>query len=565
MRLKTILFIILTILTTNISSGSHLEINISANLKIINNVNNITIITPFNNIGDLSQNSNISIQFNNLKGKNKITIINPGNGNISLNVVSERKISFYEDKNLYHKESYLRFYNRIDSSNEIKELSDKLKTRGFYNNLFNVLNWSYHNLEISNTTMKSSELMQTRKGSLDSINALLISILRNLGYYSRFVYGFCYFNGLLNPCSWAEVYNDGWIGIDWANAEVGFLDGAHVKLADSPEAFNSIFIIKGNKGNAELKNINFSAKIIPDNKKIIDFDSNILYKNIRKNSYNLLQINIENNNSFPYFTLINLRSKDLDFEKNKVFIMAKPNSKKYFNIVFSVKNFSKDIKTIYIKEKNRFLRENINLMFISTENGFFFNKKEILNLISKNVYIIPQEKSNQRIIKALKGVIDENTRKALINNYNESKNALSITRLTYVQDNKTIIKTIINPIRSIKNLTIYEEIPKCLAEKISEIYNTNKDIKVLKDDPLIMWDMGNTTQPLEINITFLKAINDTNCLDNAITTMVAKEIGEKLYKKETKPTYWAILAGIGIIALMFLKNNILRRYKKDEI
>lgn len=89
-----------------------------------------------------------------------------------------------------------------------------------------------YNSKYFDVSKTATQTLQSKEGVCDEITNLLVSLTRNLGYYSGVVAGWAYGKGRFEPHSWAEIYTEkGVIQNDPTWAELGFVDATHIKFA----------------------------------------------------------------------------------------------------------------------------------------------------------------------------------------------------------------------------------------------------------------------------------------------------------------------------------------------
>ena len=149
--------------------------------------------------------------------------------------------------------------------------------------------WIDNNIEYdtvySNVTLSAKEILETKKGVCKEFSNLLVSTLRNLGYYSAVAVGYVYPGRVylekdFQPHGWAEVYTDNGIVADPTWAEVGYLDATHIKFATFPDSDWTFVKISANgEGNFKVDIGETDVKINILNfeeKPIINFNSSLL-------------------------------------------------------------------------------------------------------------------------------------------------------------------------------------------------------------------------------------------------------------------------------------------------
>jgi transglutaminase-like putative cysteine protease len=99
-----------------------------------------------------------------------------------------------------------------------------------------------YNTIYSDINIPAKEILRLRIGVCKEFSNLLVSVLRNLGYYSAVDVGYVhpgkvYSGGNFEPHGWVEAYSgeDG-IMSDPTWGEVGYLDATHIKFATLPDS-----------------------------------------------------------------------------------------------------------------------------------------------------------------------------------------------------------------------------------------------------------------------------------------------------------------------------------------
>lgn len=102
-------------------------------------------------------------------------------------------------------------------------------------------------------------------------------------------------------------------------------------------------------------------------------------------------------------------------------------------------------------------------------------------------------------------------------------------------ENKTTINTILDPTKDLHDTKVYLEIPKCLAQHLSELEFERDDYEVIEEDPLIAWSFSELNTPQSLEFKTLKEVSE-DCWEQIKVLPISKEIMEKL----TKQTSWYI-------------------------
>ncbi|MCB9358356.1 VCBS repeat-containing protein [Candidatus Woesearchaeota archaeon] len=138
----------------------------------------------------------------------------------------------------------------------------------------------------------------------------------------------------------------------------------------------------------------------------------------------------------------------------------------------------------------------------------------------------------------------------------ETEKAINVSQTFQVKDNKTTftIDIDIDKTKQLTNVSIFQEIPKCLVEIINDqmIEAENKEFEIINADPLIVWHFDNLLDAKQIQYT-IDAVGDENCTNQVQALAVAKDI--ILVKKASDINYynlWIALSIIPIIAIIMI-------------
>jgi len=127
-----------------------------------------------------------------------------------------------------------------------------------------------YNTVYSDINIPAKEILDVRVGVCKEFSNLLVSFLRNLGYYSAVDVGYVhpgkiYTSGNFQPHGWTEVYSNEGIISDPTWGEVGYLDATHIKFATFPDSswtFSSIYSIGYGDFRVILKDTNVSVNLL---------------------------------------------------------------------------------------------------------------------------------------------------------------------------------------------------------------------------------------------------------------------------------------------------------------
>jgi hypothetical protein len=248
---------------------------------------------------------------------------------------------------------YLKSYEITDISDEIASTASEL-AKG-EDDAFVVVSklagWVEQNVkyDLSTTTadasQKSTWVMENRVGVCDELTSLFISMSRSVGIPARFVSGVSYSNVNLQndgwgPHGWAEVYlpEAGWVPVDVTYRELGFVDATHIKLKTSVDAKESSVEYSVTGQGAELRpgGLDFDVSVLggklkkPTN---VNLDLEVLEEDVNFGSYNLVHLNVKNNNNYytaGRFYLLNVTGVEV-FDRNlQVFVLPPGAEEDYY-------------------------------------------------------------------------------------------------------------------------------------------------------------------------------------------------------------------------------------------
>ncbi|MFH1401245.1 MAG: transglutaminase domain-containing protein, partial [Nanoarchaeota archaeon] len=220
-----------------------------------------------------------------------------------------------------------------DSTPEITQLAQDLAEgqTDLYQVVFNLADWTKQNInyELTTTnvdaTQKASWVLANRQGVCDELTSLFISLNRALGIPAKFVSGVSWtdldsFDRNWLPHGWAEVYfpGVGWVPFDVTYREMGYLDAAHIKLKETPDAKDSSVNYVGNGRDMELRTHPMEFDVVVKDKgaavpPLVKVSLALEHDTVSIGSYNLLKATVENPWDF-YLTADLMLSNTQDIE-----------------------------------------------------------------------------------------------------------------------------------------------------------------------------------------------------------------------------------------------------------
>ena len=200
---------------------------------------------------------------------------------------------------------------------EVADLASKAIGNDFEKVAF-LSKWIYQNIRydkiFSDITISAKDILRTKRGVCDEFSNLLVSFLRNLGYYSAVAVGYVYPGRIyegeqFQPHGWTEVYTGNGIVADPTWTEAGYVDATHIKFGVFPDS-NWIFGNMIARGDLSLKailgKIETDIEILSfEEEPLISSSSSFLEKNVWK-EYAVIKTDLSSDNCI--LTRINVKS-----------------------------------------------------------------------------------------------------------------------------------------------------------------------------------------------------------------------------------------------------------------
>jgi hypothetical protein len=137
----------------------------------------------------------------------------------------------------------------------------------------------------------------------------------------------------------------------------------------------------------------------------------------------------------------------------------------------------------------------------------------------------------ERVIEHEPGEISEDERKEIMlnieNRIKQTERAVDIKRSFVAVEDGTKISVRIVPKKPLYNLSIYEEIPKSVAEDVRDIIFYETNYLVIESDPLIVWYFAELREPAVTSYRVEKLLSDAD-VGNITSLPVAEKIGINL-------------------------------------
>jgi hypothetical protein len=219
--------------------------------------------------------------------------------NVASNINFKVKAAVYVDRryssDVKKFQDFLSPTNLVQSTDpEIADIASKARGTDFEKVAY-LSKWINENIKYNpvyyDVNMPAKEILKLKIGVCKEFSNLLVSFLRNLGYYSAVTVGYVYPGKVyagqdFQPHGWAEVYGNETILSDPTWAEVGFLDATHIKFATFPDSswvFSSIYSTGFGNFKVNLLNTNVSVNLLDfEERPILTFSSSLLEDNLWK-------------------------------------------------------------------------------------------------------------------------------------------------------------------------------------------------------------------------------------------------------------------------------------------
>ncbi|MBW2997107.1 hypothetical protein KY349_02065, partial [Candidatus Woesearchaeota archaeon] len=133
-----------------------------------------------------------------------------------------------------------------------------------------------------------------------------------------------------------------------------------------------------------------------------------------------------------------------------------------------------------------------------------------------------------------------------LNNYKRTQELINITKSSKASNGKTRVDILITPAQTLRNLTIFEQIPKAIARSAYDVVFSVEPV-ILEEDPLFAWHFEELDYKTEISYEFVGEVEDADTRTR--TLAVAEEV-----KPPERPWFYdlAPLIIIPVIGLFFI-------------
>ena len=143
----------------------------------------------------------------------------------------------------------------------------------------------------------------------------------------------------------------------------------------------------------------------------------------------------------------------------------------------------------------------------------------------------------------------------------DTKDVLNVTQSFRTTEDQTIFTIDLNLDSNaiLTNLSIYQEIPKCLLEIINEqVAESDVRFEIVEADPLIVWHFDELINPQKIQLA-INAIADEDCINQAVSVALARQIIFSQAEIDYKNVVLALLF-IPLLALLFVLIDIFTKH-----
>jgi len=465
-------------------------------------------------------------------------------------------------------------YIEADLSQMVWITESRWLTDDIYSNVFDIAEWVTVNIGHDfdmNDYPRTSQVFESRKANIMGLNVLFVSMCRSKGVPSRVVEGLVLRRtDQFDVHYWSEAYiGKEWVPFDLFYKQLGYIDASHVRFRtleniDSPAVSKRLPQEKDIEVRSDKPEINANIVTMGEPRKnILTAEVIPIIDDIAYDSYNLIEVRIKNDNKYYVPTKVSLISFPAEIQLigdyEKVVLLPPSSSKSVYYLVKSSNDLDKSfIYTINLDvELDR--GENIEAEFEISKNG---NKMSLDGIIEEFI-----EDTDTSLDKAKEIIAyDPTPVYPITEEMIESSNDAVVMKRKYVvtEDGNKITLTI-SPKRKMYDFMIYEEIPKCLAEKIDDIIFNQTNVRVINPDPLMVWEFDSVEESFEISYTLKEKFNISNCKDKINTIAIAREISGEYLKKSVLERYWVwiLIGSILMIPLIIFAVIKFSKYSKN--
>jgi hypothetical protein len=363
---------------------------------------------------------------------------------------------------------------------------------------------------------------------MDEKNKYFKRILDDLKIPARFCNGYVSDGNGWYFSTWVEVpVSTHTVFYDFDLKEYGLFTTPHIAFyCGENVSYDFLSLSYSAKSDVDIQISQFDIDIndvLPNNTMNPEIDIFPLHKKIRVGSANAVSLIIYNHrNQYIPVKLIQPARESLKIEYKELFYFIPPRSKEYYDIILT------DVQALRHSNEHR-IKFIINgfesqVLFTLDPNGVYVSEESVRSMIDKGVRVnnYPTFDDFSKIIKD----IPVEYQQEAYDNHKKAMEKLGITKEIIQEDGKNIVKIIIDPRISMYNVSLYENIPKCLAQQVNEI-SSERVFEIIDEDPIVAWHIDELSQPIEIKYD-LSAKNISDCSDEAMTLAIAEMISEDM-------------------------------------
>ncbi|MCF7861755.1 hypothetical protein K9M79_05925 [Candidatus Woesearchaeota archaeon] len=247
---------------------------------------------------------------------------------------------------------------------------------------------------------------------------------------------------------------------------------------------------------------------------------------VGEGSDNVVTLKIKNDRKkvIPIY-VIRYPIDDYDVKKKESKVLLNPDETIYLDTRFS------DVKSGNISLTFNINGVNHTTLFSIINGGIVLTPQYVDTLLEKGLRSNDDVNYDDftRVVKDL----DSTGQKEAYGQYIETSRDLIIEKDIIESDygHTAIIK--IKPGKKLYNISIYENIPKCLAQRIVEMEFSIPEFDIIDEDPIIAWRIDKIDEDVEIKYD-LAALNITDCEDEWMTIAFARKIGDDIDRWSNK-------------------------------
>jgi Mg-chelatase subunit ChlD/plastocyanin len=164
--------------------------------------------------------------------------------------------------------------------------------------------------------------------------------------------------------------------------------------------------------------------------------------------------------------------------------------------------------------------------------------------------------------------ISDDQIKQLVSAQNNTQAAVDITRRTINEDGKTKSSISIMPKNRLSKANVYLQIPKCMAERLNEVYFRDSNYRIISDDPVVMWNFAEINEKVDIEIETDANSVDEDCKKKLLVVPITEKVENALPEKESGFAFLTFLPLIlmPLLIMLFIadKTYLEKNYRKTS-